>query len=60
MAPIPETVSRFNSKWRHHFCIIPRRIRGRWYWLSTIACRFHQSPGGGHWEYGDLFDLLHN
>ena len=44
--------------WREHYALIPRRINGRWYWLTTVYRKFLLSPGGGFYRYGDIFDVL--
>jgi len=46
------------NPWEPYYTFRPRRIRGRWYWLEQIYRRWHLSPGGGFWEYGDVLDFL--
>lgn len=44
--------------WHSHYTLLPRKINGRWYWLTTVYRHFVLSPGGGFWRYGDSFDAL--
>lgn len=45
-------------EWKRYYCIRPRRINGRWYWLDYVYRKFVLSPGGGFYRYGDEFDIL--
>lgn len=45
-------------EWEQHYCICPRKINGRWYWLEYVHRKFVLSPGGGFWRFGDDFDRL--
>ena len=45
-------------KWERHYCIRPRRVNGRWYWLEYVYRKFVLSPGGGFYKYGTEFDVL--
>ena len=44
--------------WQQHYTLIPRKIKGRWYWLTCVYKHWSMSPGGGFWQYGDEFDIL--
>ena len=46
--------------WKEYFTWRPRKINGRWYWLTKIYRREKNRlviPHQG-WEYGDSFDIL--
>ena len=46
--------------WQPVFTWRPRRINGRWYWLTTVYKREKNRivwPSQGY-EYGDVFDVL--
>ena len=39
--------------------IVPRRVKGRWYWRGDTVYRKERfGPGGVRYQYGDLFDVL--
>jgi hypothetical protein len=58
MSPIPETIGKVAWRWERHWCLIPKRINGRWYWCEHAYRYWCLSPGGGFWRYGDEFDYL--
>ena len=46
--------------WLPEFAWVPRRIKGRWHWLTTVYRREKNRivyPHQGY-EYGDCFDAL--
>lgn len=46
--------------WQPEFAWKPKRINGRWYWLTTVYRRERNKyvmPSQG-WEYGTIFDYL--
>ena len=46
--------------WEPVYAKWPKKINGRWYWLTTVYCRERNRvvwPPQG-WEYGDGFDVL--
>ena len=46
--------------WRAEFAWVPRRIKGKWHWLTTVYRREKNRivyPHQGY-EYGDCFDAL--
>ena len=48
------------GQWHQYFTWRPRKINGRWYWLTKIYRREKNKlviPHQG-WEYGDEFDIL--
>jgi len=50
---------KIEQAWQPYRLRLPKRVRGKWYWPSqTVYRRYHTSPGGGFYEYGDVFDYL--
>ena len=46
--------------WIPEFAWVPKRIKGRWHWLTTVYRREKNRivfPHQGH-EYGDILDVL--
>lgn len=45
--------------WETHKLILPKRIKGKWYWPGDTVYRKQRfGPGGVHYKYGDSFDIL--
>jgi len=59
-APGPKIHTKAGPTWKKHYSFIPRKINGKWYWLSYVYRYYTLSPGGGFWKYGDSFDALRN
>lgn len=61
MATIAQTLRAelHGSPWQPVTVWRPRRINGRWYRPGErVYRRFLISPGGGYWQWGDVFDKL--
>lgn len=59
-APGPKSHTKAGPTWKKHYCLLPKHINGKWYWLTYVYKHFQFSPGGGFWKYGDTFDALRN
>lgn len=51
------------DRWRKSYTIIPRKIHGEWYWLTTtyyriVECRDNGMSFEYEYEYGTLLDIL--
>lgn len=46
------------TPWEKIFLTIPRRYKNSWHYFRSAYRRYHGIPGGGYWEYGDIFDIL--
>lgn len=49
----------YKDKWKPVTIWRPRKINGKWRWPGEKVFRkYHLSPGGGFYEYGDEFSVL--
>lgn len=48
------------GSWEPHIVgIIPKRVKGKWYFRGDTVYRKQRfGPGGVHYKYGDTFDIL--